>query len=132
MGNPKEKITHSTKYCNLLEKSKNTVVSCVYQPNRLECLRSISMRESDFSVFHPEDLYFSTLLKENSVLVAGEIRGIKENPYHHENVVVVRKDSNITSIKDLMGKKLCHPGTENGPEWSYIFSQVSSVFVIKN
>lgn len=127
VGNPKVKTTHTTKYCDLLNDSKNTPVSCVYETDRLGCLWAVSYRKADFAVFEPEDLYFSTQLEDSLILVVGEIKALKKNRYHHGTVVVVRKSINITGTKDLQGKRVCHPGTESGPEWSTLFSQVLRV-----
>lgn len=130
VGNPKVKTTHTTKYCDLLEKSKKTIVSCLYKTDRLGCLSAVSVREADFSLFDPEDLYYSTLSKENLILVASEIRDLQSAPFQYRYVVVIRKSSNITGIKDLAGKKLCHPGLESGPDWSHLFAQVSKLILL--
>lgn len=110
VGNPKVKTTHTTKYCDLLERSKTTQATCLYATDRLECLRYVSKRKADFALLEAEDLYFSMQWDESAVLVVSEIRALQKNPFEEGHVVLVRNSLNLTSLDDLRGTKLCHPG----------------------
>lgn len=110
IGNPKARLTHTAKYCDLLARSKRTPVSCVFAVDRLECLKAVTRRKADFTVLDAEDLYFSTLWDESTVLVVSEIRSVKKYPFEYGAVTVVRNSLNLTSVEDLRGTKLCHPG----------------------
>lgn len=124
MGNPA--ITNRvTKYCDALAKSKNTPVSCYFESDRLECLWSISRHKADMAILEPEDVYFSTVLEETSILIVTEIRSLKEDLFDKGMIVVVRKSANISNLGDLKGKNLCHPGIDSGFDWNYLYSQVS-------
>lgn len=121
IGNPKTRLTHTTKYCDLLARSKRTPVSCVYAVDRLECLKAVSRRKADFTVLDAEDLYFSTLWDESAVLVVSEIRSVKKYLFEYGAVTVVRNSLNLTSVEDLRGTRLCHPGLG---ERNNLFAQV--------
>jgi TRAP-type uncharacterized transport system substrate-binding protein len=45
---------------------------------------------------------------------------------------VVRKSSNITSISQLQGKKFCHPGYGDEPQWTKVISEVDILDLVQN
>lgn len=128
IGNTKGRLTHTTKYCDLLARSKRTPVSCYYAVDRLECLKAVSRKKADFTVLEAEDLYFTTLWDESAVLVVSEIRDVKKDPFQYVAVVVVRNSLNLTSVGDLRGAKLCHPGLGGKDDQSKLFAQVKNFF----
>lgn len=86
----------------------------------------MSRRKADFTVLEAEDLYFSTLWEDSGVLVVSEVRSLKALSFEFGAVVVVRNSLNISSVDDLKGSRLCHPGMARGTDRSPLFAQVHS------
>ncbi|XP_061398563.1 uncharacterized protein LOC133334286 [Musca vetustissima] len=87
-------------------------MECVAGRDRIDCLDMINQRKADVLASEPEDMYVAYHTKNSDYKVISEIRtkDDKDAPFRYEGVILVRKNSNIHSLKDLRGAKSCHTG----------------------
>ncbi|KAL5276167.1 MFI2 family protein [Megaselia abdita] len=87
-------------------------MKCVPARDRMECLELIENRKADVLAVDPEDMYVAYHMKNEDFKVISEFRTEveKDAPFRYEGVILVKKGSDIKSLKDLQGKKSCHTG----------------------
>lgn len=87
-------------------------VSCVAARDQMECLEFIKKREADIMAADPEDMYVAYHLENEDFDIIQEIRTVEEShsAFRYDGIILVKKGSNIHSLKDLKGKKSCHTG----------------------
>lgn len=87
-------------------------VSCVSARDQIECLEFVKKRQADIVAADPEDMYVAYHLENEDFDIIQEIRTVEEShsPFRYDGIILVKKDSNIRSLKDLKGKKSCHTG----------------------
>lgn len=78
----------------------------------MECLEFVKKRLADVVAVDPEDMYVAYHLDNEDFDVISEIRTVEEKHalFRYDGIILVRKGSDIHSIKDLKGKKSCHTG----------------------
>ncbi|XP_073831832.1 uncharacterized protein [Musca autumnalis] len=87
-------------------------MECVAGRDRIDCLDMINQRKADVLASEPEDMYVAYHTKNSDYKVISEIRTKEDQdaPFRYEGVILVKKNSNIHSLKDLRGAKSCHTG----------------------
>lgn len=87
-------------------------VNCVAARDQMECLEFIKKREADVMAADPEDMYVAYHLENEDFDIIQEIRTVEEShsAFRYDGIILVKKGSNIHSLKDLKGKKSCHTG----------------------
>nr|AAM46784.3 transferrin [Glossina morsitans morsitans] len=87
-------------------------MQCVAGRDRIDCLDMINERKADVLASEPEDMYVAYHTKNEDFRVISEIRtkDDKDADFRYEGIILVKKNSNIHSLKDLRGAKSCHTG----------------------
>ncbi|XP_050421210.1 transferrin-like [Adelges cooleyi] len=107
-GNDKTK-TH----CPALSRQINSEVECEFANDRTHCIRKMLAGDADFGVFQPEEISYASQWND-FLSVTNEIRLSENEDFDYSMVVLVNEESNIRSLNDLRGKRLCHPGFAEG------------------
>ncbi|XP_063705234.1 transferrin [Culicoides brevitarsis] len=87
-------------------------VSCIPARDQMECLEYVKKREADVMLADPEDMYIAYHLENDDFDIVQEIRTIEEShsAFRYDGIILVKKGSDIHSLKDLKGKRSCHTG----------------------
>jgi len=87
-------------------------MQCVAGRDRIDCLDMINERKADVLATEPEDMYVAYHTKNEDYRVISEIRTKedKDADFRYEGIILVKKNSNINSLKELRGAKSCHTG----------------------
>ncbi|XP_026471609.1 transferrin-like [Ctenocephalides felis] len=109
----------ANKFCPTLDKL-NAPVECILGADRLDCLRRIGKGVADFAVFSAEDLV-AARWSGIDILVTNEMR-FHNLPFEYEVVAVVNNDARISTVQDLKGSRLCHPGHGYEADWNDILA----------
>ncbi|XP_037937100.1 transferrin-like [Teleopsis dalmanni] len=85
---------------------------CVAGRDRIDCLDLINQRKADVLASEPEDMYVAYHKQNQDFRVVSEIRtkDDKDADFRYEGIILVKKNSNIHSLKELRGAKSCHTG----------------------
>uniref|UniRef100_A0A336MLQ6 Transferrin n=1 Tax=Culicoides sonorensis TaxID=179676 RepID=A0A336MLQ6_CULSO len=92
--------------------AENNKVTCVPARDQMECLEFVKKRQADIMTADPEDMYVAYHLENEDFDIIQEIRTVEEShsAFRYDGILLVKKGSNINSLKDLKGKKSCHTG----------------------
>ncbi|KNC25845.1 hypothetical protein FF38_08124 [Lucilia cuprina] len=87
-------------------------MECVAGRDRIDCLDMINQRKADVLASEPEDMYVAYHTKNADYRVISEIRtkDDKDADFRYEGIILVKKNSNIHTLKELRGAKSCHTG----------------------
>ncbi|KAF5299227.1 hypothetical protein FQA39_LY02400 [Lamprigera yunnana] len=85
-------------------------INCTFQMHNIDCILDIEYEKSDFGTITPnEALIAAKYVKE--IVVLGEFRlEPLQNDDSEFSIVVVTKKNHTGGLKNLRGKKYCHPG----------------------
>ncbi|KAK0183232.1 hypothetical protein PV327_001293 [Microctonus hyperodae] len=97
-------------------------IECVFESDRLGCMRRLTDSLVDFTVFEPEDLVvYSNIYSASHILITHELRLFINEISSFQMIALVTRD--IHSLSELQGKKFCHPGFySQSAEWTRIFA----------
>lgn len=112
--------------CDSFRMHPKSGIKCIEAVDRIRCLKEIVAGRADFGVFKAEDLYLASLISNASVqelVVTNEFRLFKNQKFEFDMVSLVTNDAHITSLTDLKGKRLCHPGFDESG-WLLDFSEI--------
>lgn len=108
-------------------------MECVAGRDRIECLDMINRREADVLASEPEDMYVAYHTKNQDYRVISEIRTKEDQDaaFRYEGIILVKKDSNIRSLKDLRGAKSCHTGFGRNVGYKIPITKLKNADVLK-
>ena len=94
------------------KQSEIATIECVAGRDRVDCLDIVERREADFMAVDPEDLYLALRKKNEDYAVFSDIRTKEEEQaeFRYEGIILIKKNSGISTLQDLRGKKSCHTG----------------------
>lgn len=92
--------------------SDDANIKCIPARDRMECLELIKRRDADLMAVDPEDMYVAYHLENEDFDIIQEIRTVEEahSAFRYDGIILVKKGSDIQTLKDLKGKKSCHTG----------------------
>lgn len=101
-------------------------IKCVIARDRLQCMEKVQRQQADLVQVPVDDIY---LAGKHFKLVAYIMEEINRSEYAYHPVAVVKRTSNIRSLRDLRMKNSCHTGMGrtagyNVPIAALIFSRV--------
>ncbi|XP_046625410.1 transferrin isoform X2 [Neodiprion virginianus] len=109
------------KNCPMLDEPQSGV-KCVITNDRFDCLRKVGEELSDLTVLGPEDLAAAASSREFNILVTNELKFFPEEKYQYQIIALFRTTSGIQDLRDVRGKKFCHPGYESAIDWTPVLA----------
>lgn len=108
-------------------------IECVKGRDRMDCLDKVKSRQADFMIVDPEDMYVAYRMQNEDFSVFSEIRTLVEPdaPFRYEGIMLVRKGSDIHSMKDLAGKHACYTGYGRNVGFKIPLTKLTKAGVIK-
>ncbi|XP_031337802.1 transferrin-like isoform X2 [Photinus pyralis] len=106
--------------CDQVE--RQDFVRCQYSLHNVDCLLNIENKRADFGTVQPEAALVGAKFLKN-VVVVGEFRTDTELDDSEFAVVVLVRKTHTGGLKNLRGKKYCHPG--------FKFNHIVTDFVLK-
>ncbi|XP_055911965.1 transferrin [Eupeodes corollae] len=108
-------------------------MECVKGRDRLECLDLINQRKADVLAADPEDMYVAYHKKNEDYKVISEFRTQveKDAEFRYEGVILVKKNSNIHSLKELQGAKSCHTGYGRNVGYKIPITKLKNTGILK-
>lgn len=108
-------------------------IECVKGRDRMDCLSVIKNRKADFMIVDPEDMYVAYRMQNEDFSVFSEIRTLVEPTaeFRYEGIMLVHKNSDIHSMKDLAGKKACYTGYGRNVGFKIPLTKLTKASVIK-
>lgn len=108
-------------------------IECVKGRDRMDCLSVVKDRKADFMVVDPEDMYVAYRMQNEDFSVFSEIRTVEEPTmeFRYEGIILVRKNSDIHSLKDMAGKKACYTGYGRNVGYKIPLTKLTKAGVIK-
>lgn len=108
-------------------------IECVKARDRMECLSTVKSRQADFMIVDPEDMYVAYRMQNEDFSVFSEIRTLAEptSEFRYEGIMLVRKGSDIHSMKDLSGKKACYTGYGRNVGYKIPLTKLTKAGVVK-
>lgn len=108
-------------------------IECVKARDRMECLEKVKDRKADFMIVDPEDMYVAYRMQNEDFSVFSEIRTLDEpsSEFRYEGIMLVRKGSDVHSMKDLSGKKACYTGYGRNVGFKIPLTKLTKAGIIK-
>ncbi|XP_017492396.1 PREDICTED: transferrin-like, partial [Rhagoletis zephyria] len=108
-------------------------MECVAGRDRIDCLDKINQRKADVLASEPEDMYVAYHTKNQDYRVISEIRTKedKDAEFRYEGIILVKKNSNINSMKELRGKKSCHTGFGRNVGYKIPITKLKNTHILK-
>ncbi|XP_053948794.1 transferrin [Anastrepha ludens] len=108
-------------------------MECVAGRDRIDCLDKINQRKADVLASEPEDMYVAYHSKNQDYRVVSEIRSKadKDAEFRYEGIILVKKNSNINSLKELRGKKSCHTGFGRNVGYKIPITKLKNTHILK-
>nr|AIA24538.1 transferrin 1 [Bactrocera dorsalis] len=109
------------------------LMQCVAGRDRIDCLDKINQRKADVLASEPEDMYVAYHTKNQDYRVISEIRTKedKDAEFRYEGIILVKKNSNINSMKELRGKKSCHTGFGRNVGYKIPITKLKNTQILK-
>ncbi|KAG1677416.1 Transferrin [Nymphon striatum] len=98
-------------------------IECIVGKDRYDCMQKVSEGIADTVNIEPEDAYIGGKYMNLVPLLFEEI---KNAWYISRSAVVIHKDTQISSLADLKGKKSCHSGYRSLSGWNVPISTLIS------
>lgn len=108
-------------------------IECVQARDRMECLSVIKDRKADFMAVDPEDMYVAFKMQNQDFSVFSEIRTLEEPEamFRYQGIMLIRKNLEISSMKDLAGKRACYTGFGRNVGYRIPITKLSNSGVLK-
>ncbi|XP_067641456.1 transferrin [Eurosta solidaginis] len=108
-------------------------MECVAGRDRIDCLDKINQRKADVLASEPEDMYVAYHTKNQDYRVVSEIRTKfdKDADFRYEGVILVKRNLNIKSLKELRGKKSCHTGFGRNVGYKIPITKLKNTQILK-
>nr|Q26643.1 RecName: Full=Transferrin; Flags: Precursor [Sarcophaga peregrina]BAA06067.1 transferrin precursor [Sarcophaga peregrina] len=108
-------------------------MECVAGRDRIDCLDKINQRKADVLASEPEDMYVAYHTKNSDYKVISEIRTQedKDAAFRYEGIILVKKNSNIHSLKELRGAKSCHTGFGRNVGFKIPVTKLKNAHILK-
>jgi hypothetical protein len=108
-------------------------MECIAGRDRIDCLDMINQRKADVLATEPEDMYVAYHKKNQDYRVISEIRtkDDADADFRYEGIILIKKNSNINSLKELRGAKSCHTGFGRNVGYKIPITKLKNADILK-